>query len=197
MVTTYNDLLSLFDEVLDEEAGLEYSGALSEDSSLVRYITDKIRSTVFADSSTASGEISALRNLGVSMSRYGKITFTETTYDAAVESHYDDIVTMLTADTSNENLYATGNKGLAQDIATTLEGLTDSKGIVTGREATAVTRKASAEEALRKLEQRMDVIYNRYLAQFSAMEGLMASLDSTKSYLTSQFETLSKAYDVD
>ena len=197
MVTTYNDLLSLFQEVSDEEAELEFSGALSEDSSLVRYLTDKIRSTVFADSSTASGEISALRSLGVSMSRYGKITFTEATYDAAVDSHYDDIVTMLTADTSDANLYATGNKGLAQDIATTLEGLTDSTGIVTGREATAVTKKASAEEALIKLEKRMDVIYSRYLTQFSAMEGLMASLDSTKSYLTSQFETLSKAYDVD
>ena len=197
MVTTYNDLLSLFQEVSEEEAELEFSGALSEDSSLVRYLTDKIRSTVFADSSTASGEISALRSLGVSMSRYGKITFTEATYDAAVDSHYDDIVTMLTADTSDANLYATGNKGLAQDIATTLEGLTDSTGIVTGREATAVTKKASAEEALIKLEKRMDVIYSRYLTQFSAMEGLMASLDSTKSYLTSQFETLSKAYDVD
>jgi len=29
------------------------------------------------------------------------------------------------------------------------------------------------------------------------MEGLMATLDSTKDYLTSQFETLSKAYDND
>jgi hypothetical protein len=27
------------------------------------------------------------------------------------------------------------------------------------------------------------------------MEGLMATLDSTKNYLTSQFESLSKAYD--
>jgi flagellar capping protein FliD len=41
----------------------------------------------------------------------------------------------------------------------------------------------------------MDTIYARYLKQFGAMEGLMARLDKTKDYLTSQFETLSKAYD--
>ncbi len=197
MVSTYNDLLSLFNEISDEETGTEFSGALSDDSSLVRYLTNKIHSTVFADSSTASGAISALRSLGVSMNQYGKITFTEGTFDAAVVSNYDDIVTMLTADTSNENIYASGNKGLAQDIMSALEDLTDSTGIVTLREATAKTEKSGHEEALINLEKRMDVIYNRYLAQFNAMEGLMATLDSTKDYLTSQFETLSKAYDND
>ena len=43
-----------------------------------------------------------------------EMTFTETTYDAAVLASYDDIVTMLTADTSNESLFTTTNKGLAQ-----------------------------------------------------------------------------------
>ena len=43
----------------------------------------------------------------------------------------------------------------------------------------------------------MERVYDRYLMQFGAMETLMATLDSTKDYLTSQFETLSKAYDVD
>jgi flagellar capping protein FliD len=48
---------------------------------------------------------------------------------------------------------------------------------------------------LTKLEERMEKVYNRYLTQFGAMETLMATLDSTKDYLTSQFESLSKAYD--
>jgi flagellar capping protein FliD len=43
----------------------------------------------------------------------------------------------------------------------------------------------------------MDSVYNRYLEQFGVMEKLMASLDSTKDYLTSQLETLSKVYEVD
>ena len=104
---------------------------------------------------------------------------------------------MLTADTSNANLFASGNKGLAQDIVTALEDLTDATGYVTVREATAKRIKLNHEDALIKLEKRMDVIYNRYLTQFGAMEGLMATLDSTKNYLTSQLESISKAYDSD
>ena len=195
MVTTYNDLLTLFDNLEDTEASLELSGALSEDGTFVRFLGDKIRSTVFADSSTTSGSINAMRDLGVNIDRYGKITFTIATYDAAVVSNYDNIVTMLTADTSNENLYSSGSKGLAQDIITVLKGLTDATGIVTAREVTAKTDKVDYEQELVKLEKRMDVIYNRYLTQFGAMEGLMATIDSTKNYLTAQFETLSKAYD--
>ena len=41
----------------------------------------------------------------------------------------------------------------------------------------------------------MDVIYNPYLAQFGAMQPLMATRDSSKDYLTSQFKSLQKAYD--
>ena len=197
MVTTYNDLLTLFDNFTATDSDAEMAGALSEDGALVRFLKDKIRSTVFADSSTASGNMSAMRDLGVSINRYGTIIFTEATYDAAVLSNYDDVVTMLTADTSNANLYAGSNKGLAQDIATSLIDLTDATGVVTLRETTAKTDKTEYEEELVKLEKKMDRIYNRYLDQFGAMEGLMATLDSTKNYLTSQLESISKAYDSD
>ena len=195
MVSNYNSLLTSLDNFIAVDSDTEMAGALSEDGALVRFLKDKIRSAVFNDSSTPSGNISAMRDLGVSVNRYGAVTFTEATYDAAVLSNYDNIVTMLTADTSNANLFADGNKGLAQDIATALEDLTDATGVVTVREATAVTDKSNHEDALIKLEKRMDVIYNRYLTQFGAMEGLMATLDSTKNYLTSQFESLAKAYD--
>jgi flagellar hook-associated protein 2 len=64
------------------------------------------------------------------------------------------------------------------------------------------TRTSSAEEELDdfkeelvKLEARMENVYQRYLTQFTAMETLMASMDTTKDYLEGQLEQLSKAYD--
>ena len=197
MVNTYNDLLTLFTTITapESDSEIEMSGALSDDTSLVRFLKDKIRATVFAESSTASGNINAIRDLGVNVNRYGVITFNEAIYDAAVLSDYDNIVTMLTADTSNENLFATSNKGLGQDVVTAIGALTDATGVVTLRESTAKTDKTEYEDALVKLEKRMDVIYNRYLTQFGAMESLMATLDSTKDYLTSQFESMSKVND--
>jgi flagellar hook-associated protein 2 len=102
---------------------------------------------------------------------------------------------MLTADTSNENLFTVSNKGLAQDVVTILGDFTDTDGIVSEREISAKSDLTGHQSELTRLEARMEVIYNRYLTQFSAMETLMAQLDSTKDYLTAQFETLSKAYD--
>lgn len=197
MVQSYNDLLLLFDNFTAEKTDVEMSGALSEDGALVRFLTSKIRTTIFADSSTASGSIVALRDLGITTDQYGKIKFDTTKYDAAVLASYSDIVTMLTADTSGQYLFDTNNKGLAQDIATALEDLTDSTGMVTNRETSGADKLDEHKENLVKLQARMDSVYERYLVQFSAMENLMASLDSTKDYLTSQFEAMSNVYNAD
>jgi len=196
MVTNYNDLLSLFEEFTTENEISNEAGALSEDGSTIRFIKNKLRDTIFGESSTPSGNTTSLRNLGVSINQYGAITFTEATYDTAISSNYDDVVTMLTADTNNQNLFGASNKGLAQDIATAIGDMTDSTGLVTVREAGAKTNLTENENELTKLEERMEKVYDRYLLQFGAMETLMATLDSTKDYLTSQFESLSKAYDV-
>ena len=197
MVTAYNDLLGLFDELTATDDTTDLAGALSEDGSMVRFLKNKTRDVVFAESSTPSGTITSLRDIGVSVNQYGTITFTEATYDLAISSKYDDIVTMLTADTNNQNLFETSNKGLAQDIATAIGDMTDATGVVTVRQTGAKSDLAGHEDELAKLEARMERVYDRYLMQFGAMETLMATLDSTKDYLTSQFETLSKAYDVD
>jgi flagellar hook-associated protein 2 len=195
MVDTYNGLNTLFDTVTSTSSEDELGGSLSDDISMVRFLTDQIRTAIFADSSTKSGNITAMRDLGISVDKSGAMTFTETTYDAAVLANYDDIVTMLTADTSNESLFTTTNKGLAQDIATTLGNFTDSDGIVTTRSEGATEDLADHKEELVELEKRMEAVYERYLAQFTAMESLMASMDATKEYLTGQLESLSKAYD--
>jgi flagellar hook-associated protein 2 len=195
-VSAYNDLLGLLDEfTADEDPDLEMAGALAQDTSLVRFLKTKVRDAVFADSSTPSGSVTSIRDLGLSLNQYGTVTFDETVYNQAILSSYDDVVTMLTADTSSENLFTVSNKGLAQDVATAIGEFTDNDGIVSGRETTAKTDLTSHQAELTKLEARMEVVYNRYLTQFGAMETLMARLDSTKDYLTAQFETLSKAYD--
>jgi flagellar hook-associated protein 2 len=195
MVDTYNGLNTLLATTTSTTSEDDLGGALADDTSMVRFLKDQIRTSVFADSSTKSGDISAMRDLGISVDKTGTMTFTAATYDAAVLASYDDIVTMLTAGTSNESLFTATNKGLSQDIATALANFTDSDGIVTTRSKNATTSLADHKEELTKLETRMEAVYQRYLTQFTAMESLMASMDATKDYLTGQLESLSKAYD--
>tara|TARA_B110000977_G_scaffold198573_1_gene283728 strand:- start:286 stop:2337 length:2052 start_codon:yes stop_codon:yes gene_type:complete len=195
VVTNYNDLMLLLDNFTAVDSDTDMAGALADDTSMVRFLRDKIKTAVLGESSTPTGDVTALRNVGVSINQYGTMTFTEATYDSAVISDYSDIVTMLTADTSNESLFTTSSKGLAQDIITALGAFTGTQGTVTLRESVAKTGLSENKDELEKLEARMDTVYKRYLKQFGAMETLMATLDSTKNYLTSQLESLSKVYD--
>ena len=84
---------------------------------------------------------------------------------------------------------------MAQDIATKLEGFSESTGVLTTRTSSAEEELDDFKEELVKLEARMENVYQRYLTQFTAMETLMASMDTTKDYLEGQLEQLSKAYD--
>jgi flagellar hook-associated protein 2 len=197
IVTVYNDLQSLFSNLgtVSDTSTDSMNGALSKDSAMINQLKSTIRGAIFADSGTKAGAIFALRDLGISLSQTGKMTFDDTKFTEAITSDYADVVTMLTANTTNQNLFDTTEKGLSQDIATKLESLTDTTGVVTVRSKNADTAVLDHKDELVKLEKRMEAVYQRYLSQFAAMESIMASMDSTKDYLKGQLESLSKAYD--
>ena len=195
VVTAYNALNTLFTELTAQATEDDIAGGLSDDTSLVRYLQSQIRTAIFSDSSTTSGDVSALRDLGVSLDKTGSLTLNETTYDTILAASYDDVVMMLSANTSDQNLYGTASKGLSQDIATILEGFSDSTGVLTLRASNAEDSLQDSKDELVELEARMEGVYQRYITQFSAMESLMATMDTTKEYLEGQLESISKAYD--
>jgi flagellar hook-associated protein 2 len=197
VVIVYNSINAALSNMgsIKEDSTEALNGALADDGSLISYIKNNIRSAVFNNSSTTSGNVNALRDLGISINRGGDMTFDETKYDGLVLTNFDDISKMLTAGTSNQGKYDTASKGLSQDIANVLDGFTDKDGIVTTRSTNATSLLEDHKEELTKLETRMTAVYQRYLSQFTAMESMMASLDATKDYLTGQLESLSKAYD--
>ncbi len=205
LVSDYNDFNGLMAELqsssTDEDN--EMMGALRRDSATVRYIQSQLRDAFLADADNADGSsdplysssTKGLRDIGVSMDKNGNLTFDEDEYDTAITNNYENIVTMLTANTTNQSLYSTDNKGLAQNIATVLEGLTDDDGVLMTRNANAESAKEDYADELAALETRYEAVYDRYLAQFSAMESMMESMNGTKEYLEGQLESLSKAYD--
>jgi flagellar hook-associated protein 2 len=197
VVTIYNDLQSLLTNLgkVDEASTDSTNGSLASDSSMLNQIKSTIRTAIFADSGTKAGSIEALRDIGISLNRTGSMTFSETKYSAAIAADYADVVTMLTANTNNQNLFGTDEKGLSQDIATALEALTENTGVIAVRSKNAASSVLDYKDELAVLEKRMDAVYQRYLSQFAAMETIMASMDSTKDYLKGQLESLSKAYD--
>lgn len=197
IVAVYNDFRDLMDELttstIDED--IEHSGDLQRDFASARYITNQIRDALREDSSTASGDISAFRDIGVTINSKGDLTFDEATFDQAVEDNYSDVVMMLTANTNDQGLYGSSSVGMAQDIALVIDALLASDGIVATRESNAADVGEEYEEELAILETRMELLYDRYISQFTAMEVLTEKLNGIRDYLEGQLESLSKAYD--
>mgnify|MGYP000930986784 CR=1 FL=1 len=197
IVAVYNDFRDLMDELttstIDED--IEHSGDLQRDFASARYITNQIRDALREDSSTASGDISAFRDIGVTINSKGDLTFDEATFDQAVEDNYSDVVMMLTANTNDQGLYGSSSVGMAQDIALVIDALLASDGIVATRESNAADVGEEYEEELATLEARMELLYDRYISQFTAMEVLTEKLNGIRDYLEGQLESLSKAYD--
>jgi flagellar hook-associated protein 2 len=120
-----------------------------------------------------------------------------TTFDAAIKNSYDDVVTMLSAGTSSQNLFDANAKGLAQDVATLIEGLNSSSGIVATRKDNAEDYGDDYAADLVVLEARMEKVYKRYLNQFAAMNSMLETMDGTKEYLTGQLKSLANMYNTD
>ena len=150
-----------------------------------------------ATSSTQSGTIKALIDIGISSDRYGQLTVDIKKLDSALASNFNDVTKMLSANTDNQTAYSTANKGLALDAIIVLDDLTSTNGTITSSTKSTTTSIERYQEQLEKLETRLQKAYDTYIEQFSAMESLVESFNSTGDYLTGQFKAMENAYNRD
>ena len=115
-----------------------------------------IYNAVTQDSSTPSGSINALRDIGVEITRYGDLKFNEVTFDSVMRTSANDVATMLSAGTDNQSKFDGQPQGLARDAIADLELLTDSvDGIFSTRTQSSIKALSSYEEKLEELDIRM------------------------------------------
>ena len=76
--------------------------------------------------------------------------------------------------------------GVAQRLDDLIGGFLDSDGMLSHRTDSLSRQVAHLTDQRTALGKRMDALQARYLAQFTAMDGLVARLNATSSYLTQQ-----------
>jgi flagellar hook-associated protein 2 len=192
LVTLYNDVKFAIDELSDPDSEEDdVGGSLARDLATIRTVRDTIYQAITQDSSTPSGNMTAMRDIGVSVTRDGSLSFVESTYDTVAATSFDDISVMLTAGTNNQSRYDGQSQGLAIDAVIKLETLTDSiSGIFVTRTSSAQTAIKRYQADLETLETRMEAVYQRYLQQFTVMESLVNTLNSTRESMTTTWENM-------
>jgi flagellar hook-associated protein 2 len=190
LVDTYNDVETVFDTLIsreDSEDGI--TGSLAGNTTF-RYLKNQIRSLFTDESSTASGEYGYFASIGVEMTKSGQLEFNETQFTGAVADSFSDLVTMLTADTNDQSIYGDASRGLAGDAKVFLDKLLRVSGTVTTSIQRAEEQLSSYEEDLEDLNRRMEILRERYVAQFASMQQIVDQMSSTRDYLKQQFEAL-------
>ena len=187
VVAAYNSVKLSLQEASNPESDDEIiGGALANDFAAVRQVRTVLYRAITQDSSTVSGSIGALRDIGIEITRSGDLTFNENKFDTVMSTNASDVSTMLSAGTNDQSEYDSAPQGLARDVISDLEeSLTDSiDGLFTSRTASSASALADYEDELVELEVRMNMVFERYLEQFTVMETLVSQLNSTRTSLS-------------
>ena len=193
-VDTVNSFSSIAKDLTTEGGENEYSGSLSSDKSFVNLVSRQIKNLVDKTSSTPSGGLSSLRDLGLSFNLAGDMYVDDKIYNSVISTNYRSAVTMLTADTETQSKYDASNKGLSLDASIELDNLVGSAGSITRQSNSAQDKVDEYTEQLLELEQKLLNLQQKYIKQFAAMESLVQRSKDTQTYLEGQFESMSNMY---
>jgi flagellar hook-associated protein 2 len=194
-VTAYNDAMTLMDEVTNPKSTLDTYGATLVGNSTIRTLRDTIRAFTVDDSSTTSGSLSALRDIGIEIDTAGKLTLKETTLDSVLASSYSDVITMLTGAQEALSSYdTTTDAGISGDLSRSIFKMIASYGTVSVESRNASTRIIKYQDDLAALEERMKKLLERYTQQFATMDSIVGNTKSTQTGLTSSFDGLMAMY---
>lgn len=194
-VTAYNDAMTLMDEVTNPKSTLATYGGTLVGNSTIRTLRDTIRAFTVDDSSTTSGSLSALRDVGIEIDTAGKLTLKPTTLDSVLASSYSDVITLFTGDQEALSSYdTTTDAGISGDLSRSIFKMIASYGTVSVESRNASTRIIKYQDDLAALEERMKKLLERYTQQFATMDSIVGNTKSTQTGLTSSFDGLMAMY---
>ena len=183
ILSALNSFVSAFNSAYTSMSSLgaynpetQVAGTLQGNSTL-RYAMDQIRQSLFTTTSgDASSAYQILSNIGVSLTASGTLSIDETKLKAAVTADPNAV----------SNLVA--NIGTRYDSI--VNNLTGTDGSVTIATKGLKTTVSNLEDQQERLQLRLEAIEARYRAQFSALDTLISSLNTTGDYITSFISSL-------
>lgn len=194
LVTMYNDAMDALNVLGDRGSEVEqYGGALAGESFLVT-LRVQLRGFITNTSSSPGANISAPRDLGLSFDRYGKLQLDETKFDDAVANHYDEVVTMFSANTNDQSVYNKAAGGVAGDAYRKIDELIRFSGIIGQREKTQNAMIDRYQVQLDDYATQMDKLLSRYIEQFAVMDAIVGQNNSMSKDLASSFEGMMNIY---
>nr|WP_024964903.1 flagellar filament capping protein FliD [Pantoea sp. IMH] len=189
-VDAYNKLQDTFSSLTKYtavDAGTETqdssNGALLGDSTL-RTIQTQLKGLLNNNGSTSAYK--TLAQIGVTSNpSTGKLELDQTKLDAALAKDPDGVKEMIVGDGKTT--------GITTQMGNSMTGWLSSSGILQAATAGVSKTLNNLTESYNAASERIDATIARYKKQFTALDLMVSKLNSTSSYLTSQFDALTSS----
>lgn len=184
-IESFNALVDLSKQLgktgRNAEGKRESSGALSGDA-MLRGVMSKIRGQFNKAFDSGNGNTLTLSQLGIRTERDGKLSFEEDTLDNLLDENPVTIQTFF--------LGSKGDNGFVKDMNDFVGFYTDSDGLISQRVEGKNNQIDKLSSDLLSFQGKMASLESRLLAQYNAMDLMVAQLKSTSTYLTSQLDNM-------
>lgn len=178
-VSNYNTLRTFINDVTEFDPATGEAAVLLGDST-TRNLSNQIRKQLSESVSGINGDFSTLVDLGITTSSDGTLSINSTKLDSVLTSNLDDVAQLF----SSSDGIATKLDSIVNEYVK-VNGLLDTK--TAGLNATI----EDINEDIVSLQASLESLETRLLAQFNAMDAIVAQLNTTSSFLTQQFEAIS------
>jgi flagellar hook-associated protein 2 len=179
-VDNYNDIMSYIhgqSATEDSEAGILIGD--SGINSVKRHLQSMLSSPIAGD-----GAYQSLAELGISTNKDGSLEFESADLTAALSNDFDSVVNVLAGEDQTE--------GVFKKFKSYLMTMTSpSTGLLASKRSSITSRIQDLDDRILDMEARLDQREQRLEAEFVALEGLMAEMNSQSDYLTQQMKSLS------
>jgi flagellar hook-associated protein 2 len=193
LVAAYNDVNSVLGVVADPKSTVEGYGASLVSNPIVNTVRNLMREAVFTDSNSPSGGLKNMRDLGLSVDRYGKMTLDKTKLDTVLTDKFEDVVTLMSNNQENLSTFSAAKAGAAGEAVKKLTTMLASNGILTTQSTNLTKQITGYNEDLAKLETRMSMLLARYSKQFGTMESIVGQGKNVRSSLTNMMAAYNKS----
>ncbi|VCU69927.1 Flagellar hook-associated protein 2 [Pigmentiphaga humi] len=190
LVSAYNSFLSTANSLAlntpSETKGEASSGngPLAGDS-LVRDVVSRIRGELFSPLAGATGPYTSLSSLGVSFQNDGTLKLDTERLTKAMAEDPSAIAKLFTSEP-----FGAGTQSLTERFAAQLSSYTSNQGAIDTRVDGLNSSAKTLQGQQKQLENRLSQIEARYRQQFTALDSLIAQLNTTGTFLTQQIEAL-------
>jgi flagellar hook-associated protein 2 len=179
-VDEFNALAKKIADLRSYEPATKRAGPMLGDA-LLRAIEGELRANVTNPVAGQQGAYQTLASVGITTQRDGTLSLDADKFNAALDADFDGVA----------NLFGSEN-GVASRLSKALDARLESDAEISVRTKRLNDKSAALLKDQEALEARMLKIEQRYRAQFTALDSMLANMQNTSNYLSQQLANIAK-----